>query len=482
MESPEFTKLLAKLVSYPQETEWIEFKHNFHSEEEIGQRLSALSNSAALLNEPFGYLVFGIEDGTHAIVGTSFNAKRHKKGNEELEMWLLNRLNPRIDIECVEFDVDGKHISMYRIPAATDRPVTFLNTAYIRVGSLTKPLMGYPDKEAKLWRKNRNRQLDKTIVKESSNASDVIRLLSAETYFDRLKIPMPQTADGIMERFVSERFVIPSITGYGITELGAILLAKDLRNFDGLYRKAIRVIVYKDKSKVETIREQSFEQGYAVCFPMMIEWVNGQLPANEEIGKALREDVRMYPEIAIREISGNMIIHQDFSVLGFPMIEIYSDRVEISSPGQPLISTDRFIDEYQSRNEELADIMRRMGFCEEKGSGMDKALSAIERYQLPPIKYRVSDIRTTIILSAFKKWADTTKEERVQACYQHACLKYLANEMLTNKSLRERLGVDEKNYPLVSVVIKEALAQGLIKIGTPEGTNRRDIAYIPHWG
>ena len=92
--------------------------------------------------------------------------------------------------------------------------------------------------------------------------------------------------------------------------------------------------------------------------------------------------------------------------------------------------------------------MRRMGFCEEKGSGMDKALSAIEKYQLPPIKYRVSDIRTTIILSAYKTWSQTSKEERVQACYQHACLKYLANEMLTNKSLRERLGVDEKNYPL----------------------------------
>lgn len=134
---------------------------------------------------------------------------------------------------------------------------------------------------------------------------------------------------------------------------------------------------------------------------------------------------------------------------------------------QPLISIDRFIDEYQSRNEELADIMRRMGFCEEKGSGMDKALTAIEKYQLPPIKYRVSDIRTTIILSAFKKWSDTSKEERVMACYQYACLKYLANEMLTNKSLRERLGVDEKNYPLISVVIKEAMAQGLIKVGTP---------------
>lgn len=113
---------------------------------------------------------------------------------------------------------------------------------------------------------------------------------------------------------------------------------------------------------------------------------------------------------------------------------------------------------------------------------MNKALTAIEKYQLPPIKYRVSDIRTTIILSAFKKRSDTSKEERIMACYQHACLKYLANEMLTNKSLRERLGVDEKNYLLISVVIKEAMSQGLIKVGTPEGTNRRDIAYIPYRG
>lgn len=475
-------KLLSQLVSLPKETEWLEFKHNFHSEEEIGQRLSALSNSAALQNEPFGYLVFGIQDGTHSIIGTSFCAKCHKRGNEELEMWLLNRLNPRIDIECFEFDVDNKHISMYRVPSATEHPVTFLNHAYVRVGSLTKLLIGYPEKESKLWTKNRNKTLDKIVVKECGSSSDVIRLLSVETYFDRLKIPMPLNAQGVIERFISEKFVVPTITGFGITELGAILLAKDLRDFDNLYRKAVRVVVYKGKNKVDTEREQCFEQGYAVSFPIMIDWINGQLPANEEIGKALRENVRMYPEIAIREISANMIIHQDFHVLGFPMFEIYSDRVEISSPGQPLISTERFIDEYQSRNEELADIMRRMGFCEEKGSGMDKALSAIEKYQLPPIKYRISDIRTTIILSAFKKWSEITKEERVQACYQHACLKYLANEMLTNKSLRERLGVDERNYPLVSAVIKEALAQGFIKVGTPEGTNRRNIAYIPKWG
>lgn len=474
--------ILHKLTALPAETEWVEFKHNFHSAEEIGERISAISNSAALLDNPFGYLVFGVKDGTHEIIGTTFKAKQHKIGNEELELWLVNRLNPRIDIECVEFDIDDKHISMYKIPAANSRPVTFLNTAYIRVGSLTKKLLGYPEKEAKLWRREPGNRLNKTVVKECKTAGDVIRILSVETYFDKLRLPLPKTADGIIERLLSEKLICKTEFGYGITELGAILLAKDLRDFDNLYRKAIRIIVYKGKNKIETIREQSFEQGYAVCFSQMVDWVNGQLPANEVIGQAERKDVRMYPPIAIREVSANMLIHQDFSVLGFPMIEIYSDRVEISSPGQPLISTDRFIDEYQSRNEDLADIMRRMGFCEEKGSGMDKALSAIESYKLPAIKYRVSEIRTSIILSEYKTWAQTTKEERLQACYQHACLKYLSNEMLTNQSLRERLQVDEKNYASISRLIKEAINNGLIKVGTPEGTNRRDVGYIPAWG
>jgi predicted HTH transcriptional regulator len=332
-----------------------------------------------------------------------------------------------------------------------------------------------------LWHNN-NVTLTETIVKDKLEYDDVQRFLSAETYFDLLRLPMPRSLDGILERFESENFIVKNELGYGITELGAILLAKNLRDFNNLYRKAIRVIVYKGTSKLETIREQIFEQGYAVCFKTMVDWVNGQLPANEVIGRALRKDVRMYPEIAIREIAANMIIHQNFAVLGFPMIEIYSDRVDISSPGQPLISPDRFIDNYQSRNEDLADVMRRMGFCEEKGSGMDKAVMAIEQYRLPPIKVHVSDIRTTITLLAYKTWAETSKEERLQACYQHACLRYMSNEMLTNKSLRERFGVDEKNYPMVSRIIKEAIKQGLIKVGTPEGSNRRDVAYIPIWG
>jgi len=57
------------------------------------------------------------------------------------------------------------------------------------------------------------------------------------------------------------------------------------------------------------------------------------------------------------------------------MVEIYADRIEISNPGEPVVPVDRFIDGYQSRNERLADLMRRMGICGEKSSGIDFYLS-----------------------------------------------------------------------------------------------------------
>ncbi len=69
-------------------------------------------------------------------------------------MWLSLRLSPKIDFEVYEFDYcEGKHISMYRIPAAVNVPVEFSNVSYIRVGSLTKKLSMFKDKEAKIWKR-----------------------------------------------------------------------------------------------------------------------------------------------------------------------------------------------------------------------------------------------------------------------------------------------------------------------------------------
>ena len=480
MEYIDFKKLIDALTAKPKETEWIEFKRNFHSKEEIGERISALSNSAYLCNMPFGYIVFGVDDKTHYIIGTDLYGKQKMVGNEELESWLSTRLNPRIDFEIIDdFDYENKgHICIFKIPATTNQPVSFLHEKYIRVGGITRKLKDYPAKEAKIW-KGSQKPLEKIVLKKGLSAQEVASYLSIETYFDMMHLPFPQDTNGILDRFLSEHLIIKDEIGYSITELGAILFAKRLSDFDGLKRKMVRVIVYKGKGKIDTIREQTFDKGYAIIFEEMVSWVNSQLPANEEIGQALRKDARMYPEIAIRELIANMLIHQDFAEQGFPMIEIYSDRIEISNPGLPLISIERFIDEYQSRNDSLADIMRRMGICEEKGSGMDRSIASIELYQLPPLRFQVQENRTTTTIFAYRKFAEIDKIERVRACYQHACLKYVFNDKMNNQSLRARLGIEDKNYPMASRIIKDTLEAKLIKEESQDGASRHN--YIPYW-
>ena len=155
MEKEHLIELVNQLVQQPHESEWLEFKLNFHSVEEIGERISALSNGACIHNQLYGYLVFGVEDQTHTIKGTSFKAKIHKvgnkgkKGNEDLEHWLLTRLSPRIDFSIYEFDYQkGVHISIFIIPAAKNQPIEFLHQSYIRVGSITRKLNDFPEKKS----------------------------------------------------------------------------------------------------------------------------------------------------------------------------------------------------------------------------------------------------------------------------------------------------------------------------------------------
>lgn len=482
MEYSDFKRLIDSLLIKNKETEWIEFKENYHSKEEIGERISAISNSALLCNMPYGYIVFGVNNETLKVVGTDLHATRKRIGNEELESWLSTRLNPRIDFEIIdEFDYEDKgHICVFKIPATATQPVSFLHEEYVRVGSTTRKLKDFPQKEAKIW-KNGQKALEKIIVKEKLSITQVLSLLSSETYFDMMKLPLPSDSTGIIDRLLAEKIVVTDEVGYSITELGALLFAKRLSDFDDLRRKMVRVVVYKGRSKIETVREQSFDAGYAIIFKNMVNWINGQLPSNEEIGQAIRSTVTMYPEIAIRELVANMLVHQDFSEKGFPMVEIYTDRIDVSNPGQPIISVERFIDEYNSRNPALADLMRRLGICEELGSGLDKAITAIELYQLPPLRFAVQETRTTVTLFAYRKYADLDRQERVYACYQHACLKYVTNDKMTNQSLRERLGIEKQNSPMASRIIKDTMAAEMIKEEKTANQSRNNKGYIPYW-
>jgi predicted HTH transcriptional regulator len=475
--------LVRELCKLPQETEWVEFKVNDAEPQQIGEYLSALSNAAALAGKAFAYLVWGISDGEHKVVGTRFSPAAAKVGNEELENWLLRSLAPKIHFRFFVVTVDRLPVVVLEIERAFRQPVQFQGQEFIRVGSYKKRLKDFPEKERGLWRLFDTVPFESGIASERQADEAVLKLLDYPAYFDLLQRPLPENRAGILAALADDKLIESCAAGgWNITNLGAVLFAKRLDDFATLKRKAMRVIQYRGNSRVETVKEQVGGKGYASGFEGLIGFVNGLLPANEVIGQALRREVPMYPELAIRELVANALIHQDFFMSGVgPMVEIFSDRIEITNPGVPLVETDRFVDTPpRSRNEALASLLRRVGICEERGSGIDKVIRLVEAFQLPAPIFEVPGNFTRSVLFAHKPLTAMNKEDRVRACYLHACLRYVMRDYLTNASLRQRFGVEEKNKAAVSRYIREAVVAGVIK-PYDEDAGRKLMKYVPHW-
>ncbi len=481
MNEQELATLLENLVKQNKESEWVEFKLNYHSAEEIGERLSALSNGACLENQPNGYLVFGVKNDNQTIEGTTFKPKTFKHKKEDIEHWLAQRLTPRIDFRIHEFDYTGKHIALFEIPAADRQPTEFMHEAYIRVASITRKLREFPEKARKIWKKEKEKPFEKEVALENVSAADVVGLLDTQGYFDLMKLPYPSNRESVLEKLVSEKFILTQSANYEITNLGALLYAKNLNDFPNLSRKAVRVIVYKGKDKLDTLKDIFGTKGYVLGFKGLVDYINDQLPQNEEISKVLRQTVKMYPETAVRELVANALVHQDFQEKGFPTFEIYSDRIEFTNPGLPIITPARFIDEYQSRNEITADVMRRGGVCEEKGSGFDRVVGSCEIYQLPAPKILTQERHTKVIMFAHQTLNEMSKEDKIRACYQHCSLKYVSNQKMTNQTLRERFKIEEHNSATASRIIKETKEAAMIKEEDPSNKSRKFPSYIPYW-
>ncbi|MED5606500.1 MULTISPECIES: ATP-binding protein [unclassified Pseudomonas] len=454
------------------ETEHLEFKEAKQQYDTV----KLLRYCVALANEGGGYLVLGVTDRSpRQVVGTSAFAKPG-----QIKSRILEALRIRVDVREL-LHPDGR-VLVFEVPSRPiGQPLHYEGAYLMRSGEELVPMT--QDQLKRIFAEGQPDFLS-GYASVPVEADAVVSLLDVQTFFDLLKMPLAATREGILARLVSERFVATETAGYRITNLGALLLAKDLREFEFLQRKAVRVVTYKGKNKLATERDLIGQKGYAVGFEGLISYVNGQLPMNEVIGQALREEARMFPELAIRELIANALVHQDFDETGGSVtIEIYADRIEITNPGQPLIPTERFVDEYKSRNERLADLMRRMGICEEKGSGIDKVVSSTEYYQLPAPHVRVSPLHTTVALYAHKEFADMEPVERVRACYLHCCLRYVSNEKMTNQSLRERFKLEDTRAKSASVsqIIAATVMQGLVKLDDPENTSKRYAKYVPFW-
>ncbi len=432
------------------------------------------SYCVAIANEGGGNLILGISDAhPRRVVGT-------QAFNDPIVMSekLFQALGFRVDIEEVAHP-DGR-VVVFHIPSRPRGTAYHLDGKYLmRSGEATVP-MG-EDQLRRIFAEGGPDWLEEH-SKAGLEAQQVVELLDTQTYFELLKLPYPQHRAGVLDRLVQDRLVEERDGAYAIRRIGALLLAKQLESFPDLARKAPRVVVYTGTSKDETRIDRVGTLGYAVGFQRLVNFVMSQLPQNEVIEDALRKEVKLVPDVVIRELVANALIHQDVSISGTSgMVEIYSNRVEISNPGDPIVPVERFIDGYESRNERLADFMRRFRICEEKSSGIDKVVRTAEVYQLPAPDFRAGHRRTVSVIHGPRPFDNMDRDDRIRACYQHCCLRYVMGEKMSNQSLRERFKLPEARAETVSRIIRDSTDANLIKLENPASGSKRYSRYLPFW-
>lgn len=467
---------LAAPLNEPNDLDW---KENVSSDtKRLTDHLMAFANYPG-----GGYIVFGVErDGSL----TTLDPTRIDSIANRIANLGRDAVEPPLQIDHEAVNFEGKHMLVVRIPESGIKPVhrrgKQLEDTCIRSGGTTRK--AERQEVGNLLLHSRTPRWENSHASVLLEEKEVLNSLMIEPAFKMMDRECPENVEerlcwlhesGLIERH-------PSGGAY-ITNLGAICLAVDLEEFPDLAQRSARVIVYEGLNRVTGRHDRAGRRGYAIAFEGLLKYVCDLVGTSEVIREALRRTVPLYPIVALREIIANALIHQDFTVSGSrPMIEIFSDRIEISNPGRllPSKSIERIFGTMpEARNERLANTFRLYNLCEQRGSGLIRAGLEIELFGLPPIKFEESASHFKVTFFAPKSYAQMSVSDRLNACYQHAVLKYCSQQKMTNKSLRERLKMPENQRSMVSRLIQEAVDKGLIAAADPGNTSKKYTEYLP---
>ncbi len=472
-------KSLGKVPSELNELDWKADLSN--NNEKLCKHIAAFSNLPG-----GGFLAFGIDNKTSAILGITKQSTDNIV--ERLGSICRDGVNPLVSIDHSIEEFRGKPILFVYIKESAIKPVHLngksIEETFIRSGGTTRKASR--QEVGALMINSKSPTWEELHSSKLLNDVEIITLLEYDKVMHMVGKPVPSNIPEILAWLKDEKMIVDvDGKGYYITNFGAVAAAKDQNRFDGLSRKAVRLIKYEGKNKVKGSKEYPGTKGYAIGFEGLIQFISGLLPGSEVVKNALRHDTSVYPEIAIRELTANCLIHQDFTIRGSgPMIEIFEDRIEFTNPGKllPTKKIDRLIRTTpESRNEILAAAFRRYNICEERGSGFEKAVTAIELFGLPPLKFEEFENAFKVTIFSPRKFAAMSNDERIEACYQHSIIMYFGHGGFSNASLRKRFGMHDKQAAQISKLIKDAIDAGKIKPKDPESESKKFSLYVPYW-
>lgn len=364
--SEKHLKLVKNLLEYPREQEWIEFKANWFEPNQLGEYISALANSAAFHGHDFGYLVWGIDNDTHAIIGTDFDPTIDVK-REPLKHFLARQLSPDTAFTFHEVEMEGKRIVLLEIAAAKAVPTAFANVRYFRIGSSKVVLTKYPERESELFQILRNGP--PTLSNTEASRQDLT--------FDKLFVYYASKGITLNKRTFKRNL------GFLMPDGKYNLLAQLLSDDSGIN---IRFAMFNGKDKASTM--YSVRELGSTCLLYSLDKAIEigdvlNIPQADERNRVIeRKEVPLFNADAYREAVINAFVHNRWTDLNSPMFCAYSDRVEILSHGAlpPKQTVKGFFEGVSVPvNPELSTIFLQLHISERTGRGVPKIINAYDR-------------------------------------------------------------------------------------------------------
>ena len=468
--------LKASLTPIPHELSELDWKSNLSTKtDRLAQHICAFSN-----HQGGGMFAYGVNDDA---TFSTLSKEEIEKIVKHMGNIAHNNLSQALDIDHAVLEYEGNPVLFIYVPEQREKPI-FLrgkdyHESYCRVNGQTRKMSELQVRN--MIATSQGLSFEARIAKRDLTKNDVLHLLNFRKFFELLDKDTPQNVDSVISRMSEYGFCIGESDEWSITNLGAILFANNLNDFEGLANRKVIVRKYVGTNNRDMVIEQVGQYGYAIGFEGLVDFIMKYV-STESI-EVKREGIAAYPRVAIREFVANALVHQDFGISGISItIEIFSNRIIITNPGAPLNDVNRLIDlPPNSRNEKLAEQMFLLGFCERRGSGIDRAVAAIEGMHLPAAKIAKEEMCTRVTLFPHKKITDMTKEEKVEACYQHACLINEDGKTMNNQSVRERFNLKKTDSSVASRIIADTLEAGLIKVANTDIVAKKLMTYVPYY-
>ncbi|MDE6015931.1 MAG: putative DNA binding domain-containing protein [Acetatifactor sp.] len=373
-------KIVQSLLSSVSEEEWYEYKENWYDAVGIGEYISSLSNAAAMCGEECAYLIWGVNNATHEVVGTTFNYHMDVK-NEPLQHFLARQVTPDVGFSFAEITMKGKRVVVLTIPAARQVPTSFNGTRYLRIGSSKVNLNKYPERESQLF----------DILRNGFPTIENTQAYTQELTFRKLFLYYEDKGITLNKKTFKKNLGL--LCKDGSYNLLAQLLSDNSQI-------PIRVSIFRGSnkaSKLYSVREFG-NNCVLVSLDKVIEYgdVLNIMQADEAERIVTRKEVPLFDTQAFKEAIINAFVHNLWVDGNAPMITVYSDRLEILSRGKlPPKQTIAgfYLGESVPVNQKLSDIFLQLHISERSGRGVPKITDV---YGREAFEFRENSIVVTI--------------------------------------------------------------------------------------